>query len=99
MAYLTSLGQASRHVVPILSALEFVQMAGNARRHCDLVVVVGVAIDARQGRRHMRARQRECSLGVVERGRRPGVHRMAGFAGLSKAPSYVAGVLSVLEIL
>jgi len=95
VANLTGLRKTQAHVIGILGAVEIRQVAGDATRNRNLVVVVDVAGGA--GCRRVRARQRERSLGVVKRRRSPGIDGMAILAGLREACAHVVGILGILE--
>ena len=69
MAGLASLREAASHVVRIRRVLEIRQVARDAGRGGQVVVVVDVAIRALPRRHRVRAGQREVHHGVIE-GRR-----------------------------
>ena len=79
MANVAGLRETSSHVVGILSALEVRQVAGNAGRDRDVVVVIEVAAGA--GRGDVKARERPASGRVVELSVGPENGIVALFAG------------------
>ena len=72
MALLASLGEARGDVVGIRGSLEILQVAADACRGVDRVVVVDVAIGTLPRRNGVHSREREVSKVVVERCIRPG---------------------------
>lgn len=68
MALLAGLRKVRRNVVGIGSALEIFQVAGDARRRGEVVVVVAMAVGALPRRHTVKAGQRKASRRVIELG-------------------------------
>ncbi len=77
MAGLAGLWEPALHVIRIRCVLEIRQVAGDAGRHRDVVIIVNVAIRARAGRDGMRTGQREGRGGVIKLRRLPRHGRVA----------------------
>jgi len=97
VAHLASLRKSLPHVIRILRVLEIGQVARNAGRDGDLVVVVDMAQRAR--RRGVGASQRKCRLRVIKCRWNPSDNRVTVLTGLAKPSRYVVGVLGASEIL
>ena len=82
MASLARLWEATLHVIGVPRALEILQVAGDAGRLRDVVIIVSVAVGAGTRRHHVSAGQWESGLAVIEVGRRPGDRGMARLASL-----------------
>lgn len=97
MAHLALLRQPGSSVVRIGRSLEVFQVTGNAGSRGQVVISVGVALRALHLR--VRASQRECRLGMIERSWLPRRSRMADFALLRHARCDVIRIRSSLEVL
>ena len=80
---LAGLRKARRYVIRVRRSLEILQVAADASRNRDVVVVVDVALGALQCR--VRTGQRESRVVVIERGLRPCSRVVALLAGLREA--------------
>ena len=80
MAHLARLREPARHVIRILRTVEVRQVAGNAARQRDAVVVVLMAVGARTRRHRVHSGQREAGRRVIELGIRPEHRVVALFA-------------------
>ena len=97
VALLAGLRKIGRDVVGIGRPLKILQMAGNARRAGQVVIVVDVTIGAQAGRNHVASGQRESGGGVVELCVEPTVGAVARLAGGGKLSGDVIGVGRALE--
>lgn len=68
MALLTGLRKVRRNVVGIGRALEIFQMARDARRRGEVVVIVAVAVGALPRRHTVKAGQRKASRRMIKLG-------------------------------
>ena len=66
MTLLAGLREIRRHVIRIGGALEVLQVAGDAGRACQVVIIVDVTIGAGAGRHSVQAGESKASGGVVE---------------------------------
>jgi len=80
VALLAGLRETRRYVIRIRCSLEIFQVAADASRDRDVVVVIDVALCALQCR--VRAGQRESRVVVIERGLSPCSRVVALLAGL-----------------
>ena len=96
---IASLGEVRRHVIGIRRALIVLQMARDARRAVQGVVVVDVAVRTLARRHRVQACQRESCAVVVERRIQPGRGAVAGLAGLGEVRCDVIRTGRALEIL
>ena len=85
MADLASLCEAACHVIRVLCPLEICQMARNARRSRDAVVIVDVAVRAHPRWIRVQSRERETRCRVIELAIRPQHSVMAVFARCREA--------------
>ena len=99
MAKFTRLRKPRLHVIGIVRSLEIFQMARNAGRAAQVVVVVHVAVGTLPRRHSMRSSQREVHQRVIETRRLPGYRGVALLAGLGEVGRYVIGVGRSLKIL
>ena len=99
VAGLAGLRESLLYMVRIRRVLEILQVARDARRLGDVVVVVHVTIDAGAWRHGVLARQRESGLSVIEVGWLPRAGGVAGLARLREASLYVVRIRRALEIL
>ena len=99
MTLLAGLREVRSRVAGIGRALEVLQVAGDARRACQVVVVVDVTIGASSRRNSVQAGQREPRGIVIKRGIQPTAGGMTLLAGLREVRSRVAGIGRALEIL
>ena len=79
---LASLRQPPGYVIRRFRSLIFIQMAGDAGRDRDVVIIVDVTVGARQRRRHVRTSQIEAGGRVIKLGGLPCGGVMAKLAGL-----------------
>ena len=80
VALLTGLREASGNVIRVCRGLKILQMAGDAGRAGQVVVVVDVAIEADPRRIGVRIGQREANRVVVKRCRLPSARGVAHLA-------------------
>ena len=73
-------------------------VAGNARRHRNLIVVVDVTVRAWQRWRYVCSRERETGLRMIKRRRLPCTRVVANFAGLRETARHVVRIFRTLEI-
>jgi len=85
-------GEVCRHVVGIRRTLKIFQVAGNAGRAGQVVVVVGVAVDALAWRNGVSAGQRKSYGAVIKFCVQPIVRAVAGLAGDGELGRHVARV-------
>src|SRR4029077_13242285 len=93
------LREIRRHVVGIGGSLEILQVAGDAGRAGQVVVVVDMAVGAGARRDHVQSGERETGSFVIERGIEPSAGAVTLDAGLREIRSYVIGIRRSLEIL
>ena len=98
VALLASLGEVRRRVVRVRRALIILQVARDARRVGNVVVVVDMAICALSWRDGVHSRQGEGRLRVVKRSRLPCRGAMANLASLRKSRLHVIRVGRTLKI-
>ena len=99
VALLARLREVGGHVIRIAGPVVIVQVAADAGRVGDVVVVVYVAVRTLPWRHGMQSRQREGRLRVVELRWLPARRVMASFASLRKSSLLVIGIRRSLEIL
>jgi len=101
MTRLASLGEATCNVIRVLGVVEVLNMASDAGRGPQIVVVVDVAAFTRPRRHGMSARQQEAGSRVVKFRVEPAIRRVAAFAGRLErhAPSHVIRIRRALELL
>ena len=97
VALLAGLGKVRLHVVGIRVPLEVLQVARDACRVSQVVVVVDVTLSA--GRSRMRTGQGESRFAVIELSRLPRSRVVADLASLGKSLLHVIGIVGALEIL
>lgn len=97
MARFAGLGESLLHVIWIVRVLVVLQMARDAGRLSQVVIIVDMAIAALARRYCMRSGQRKIRLGVIEVCV-PAVGRVARIASLGEAQRHVVGVLRALEV-
>jgi len=98
MALLARLREILRNVIRIGRALEIYQVARDASRDRQIVVIANVAIRTLPGRNCVHPRQRKTGGVVVKRGAEPRRRAMALLAGLREACRHMVGVRRALEI-
>lgn len=99
MALVASLGEFPGHVIGIGGALVVLQVAGDASRADQIVVVVDVAVRALPRRHGMRAGQRKSDGTVIELCVGPIVEAVTLFTGDGKLARNVIGIQCLLIIL
>lgn len=98
MALLARLREILRNVIRIGRALEISQVARDASRGRQIVVIVDMAIDALAGRDRVHAGQRKPGVVVIKRGAEPRRRAMALLAGLWEACRHMVRIGRALEI-
>ncbi len=98
VAGLASLGEAAGDMVRVGGSLEVLQMAGNAGRGREVVVVVDVAVQADARRIGVRVGQSKSNRGVVKRCGLPGNGGVACLASLGEAAGNMVRVGGSLEV-
>lgn len=99
MAEFASLGESPGHVIRICSSLKILQMACNARRAAQAVIIVRVAVGALSRRDRVGPGQLKAGGVVIERGIEPGVRIVALLAGLREVRRCVVRTGCALVIL
>ena len=90
--------EVCRDVVRVRSALEILEVTGDASRAGQVVVIVDVAIGALPRRHRMSTAQRESHRIVIELGIHPVIAGMAGIAAGGKFRANVIGIGGGLKI-
>jgi len=99
VARIASLREVRRHVVGIGRSLIVLQVATDAGRTGQVVIVVDVAIGAGPRRHRVQTSQREPGAGVIKRGIQPGAGAVARIASLREIRRHVIGIGRPLIVL
>ena len=99
VALVTSLREIRSNVIRVGRSLVVLQMARDAGRAVQSVIVVNVAIGASPRRNGMKSGQRETGAVMIERRIRPVNGAVALLAGLREVRGRVVGTSCSLEIL
>lgn len=99
VAQLASLGKSRLRVIGVRRPLEILQVAGDAGRAGQVVVIVDVAIATLSRRHHVRSGEGKIYQRMVEVRRLPRHRAVALLAGLRKICRNVVGIARSLKVL
>lgn len=98
MTLLARLREVSSDVVRIRGCLIILQVATDAGRAAEVVVVIDVAVGAQPRRHCVAAGKRKSDRVVIESGIKPGIGAVAGVAGSGESGGDMVRIRRRLEI-